>query len=107
MSRRPSSCADACHWQSALQPRQYALATSGATGMDGELECSRALGRVLDYYLLPADRADRILYTHRARPKNSARPSQDVSPSVSAAADAQAWLEAEWRNQIWAVAHSV
>jgi DNA-binding SARP family transcriptional activator len=68
---------------------------------DTEAERDLTLRRVLDYYLATADRADRILYPHRARLDPGSAP--PAPPAMDAARlsrpqEAREWLDAELTN---------
>jgi DNA-binding SARP family transcriptional activator/tetratricopeptide (TPR) repeat protein len=66
----------------------------------------QSIGRLLDYYLHAADRADRELYPFRRRmPVCITRPPSGV-PAVATQGDAEAWLEAEWRNVLQAAQYA-
>jgi len=76
--------------------RQYALARSGRE--DSAFDGRRAVGRVLDFYLLKADFADRALFPHHARTGLTAA---DQNSAVEAFADEKSavdWLAAERKN---------
>ncbi len=58
----------------------------------------QAVGRLLDYYLHTADRADRVLHPLRHRPGvRSAQPPAG-GPALGTPEDAATWLKSEWRN---------
>jgi tetratricopeptide (TPR) repeat protein len=66
----------------------------------------QSIGRLLDYYLHGADRADRELYPFRRRmPVRAARPPGAV-PALATQDGAAAWLEAEWRNILQAAQYA-
>ena len=66
----------------------------------------QAIRRLLDYYLHTADEADRLLYPFRRRmPVSVTRPPGAV-PALATQQDAQAWLEAEWRNVLQAAQYA-
>jgi DNA-binding SARP family transcriptional activator/tetratricopeptide (TPR) repeat protein len=76
--------------------RQFA----GVCAARDETESERwlAFGRLLDFYLAAADRADRLLYPNARRdrpPVVSAPPEDHAADPVARAAD---WLNTEWRN---------
>ncbi|WP_305886743.1 AfsR/SARP family transcriptional regulator [Actinoallomurus rhizosphaericola] len=74
---------------------------------DSSQERRRALGRLLDYYLRSAQRADRLLHPHRRRTVTaSSRPAEDV-PAVNTREDAHAWMEAEWRNSLRVIDYAI
>jgi DNA-binding SARP family transcriptional activator/tetratricopeptide (TPR) repeat protein len=58
----------------------------------------QALGRLFDYYLATADKADRVLYPFRRRMPVSLTSPPAATPAVATQEGAAAWLEAEWRN---------
>jgi DNA-binding SARP family transcriptional activator/tetratricopeptide (TPR) repeat protein len=58
----------------------------------------QAAGRLLDYYLSAADRADRVLHPLRRRPGGQAAQPPAGAPAVGTPEDAGSWLESEWRN---------
>jgi len=66
----------------------------------------QSIGRLLDYYLHTADRADRELYPFRRRmPVSVTRPPAGV-PALATHEEAAAWLEAEWRNILQAAQYA-
>jgi tetratricopeptide (TPR) repeat protein/DNA-binding SARP family transcriptional activator len=65
---------------------------------DPAAERRQAVGRLLDYYLHTADRADRVLHPFRHRTPVQVTHPPAASPALSTAGDAAAWLESEWRN---------
>jgi DNA-binding SARP family transcriptional activator/tetratricopeptide (TPR) repeat protein len=66
----------------------------------------QSIGRLLDYYLHNADRADRELYPFRRRmPVRVTRPPGAV-PALVTQDQAAAWLEAEWRNILQAAQYA-
>ena len=81
-------------------------AHSRAIADDPEPTRRQAIGRVLDYYLHTADRADRILYPHRRRMTISVGQSLAAAPAVDTTAQAQAWLESERVNMVASIRHS-
>jgi tetratricopeptide (TPR) repeat protein/DNA-binding SARP family transcriptional activator len=65
---------------------------------DPEAERRQAVGRLLDYYLHTADRADRVLHPFRHRtPVRVAEPPA-ASLALGRPEDAAGWLDSEWRN---------
>jgi tetratricopeptide (TPR) repeat protein/DNA-binding SARP family transcriptional activator len=58
----------------------------------------QALGRLLDYYLHTADRADRVLHPFRRRPSAPVDRVPAASPVLGTEEDAAGWLESEWQN---------
>ena len=65
---------------------------------DPEPEQRQAVGRLLDYYLHTADKADRVLHPFRRRMPVSVTHPPAASPALGTQEDAAAWLETEWRN---------
>lgn len=65
---------------------------------DPEHEQREAVGRLLDYYLQTADRADRVLYPHRRRMQVPVTHPPADSPAVETQEDAAGWLDLEWRS---------
>jgi DNA-binding SARP family transcriptional activator/tetratricopeptide (TPR) repeat protein len=57
-----------------------------------------ASGRLLDYYLGTADRADRLLYPHARRDPAPASQRPTVAPAMDTPARAVDWMDLEWRN---------
>ncbi|WP_308013800.1 AfsR/SARP family transcriptional regulator [Streptantibioticus parmotrematis] len=58
----------------------------------------QAIGRILDYYLVVADNADRLAYPRRRRLAISARTSVRFRPVLHDSDDGQAWLDVERAN---------
>ena len=83
--------------------RQFAIARAEAE--DSPLNRRQAVGRLLDYYLYTADRADRVLYPHRERRKVAAHPPMVETPIVTADQASQ-WLAEEWRSILQAARHA-
>ena len=76
--------------------REYAAVRAAQD--DPASEQRRAVGRLLDFYLHTADRADRVLHPLRhRRPVSVTRPPA-VSPPLGTQDDAAGWMESEWRN---------
>jgi len=88
--------ATATHFRFHDLTRMYA--TARATRDEPEPQQRRAIGRLLDYYLHTADRADRMLYPHRQRIPVLITYAPTAAPSVDTAESARDWLESEWRN---------
>jgi DNA-binding SARP family transcriptional activator/tetratricopeptide (TPR) repeat protein len=65
---------------------------------DPQTEQRQALGRLLDYYLHMADRADRVLYPFRRRAPAQVTRVPAASPALGTQEDAADWLESEWQN---------
>ncbi len=84
--------------------RGYAAAR--AAREDPAADQRQAAGRLLDYYLYTADRADRLLHPfRRRRPVPVTQPPAAVPP-LGSRADAAGFLEAEWRNILQAAQHA-
>jgi tetratricopeptide (TPR) repeat protein/DNA-binding SARP family transcriptional activator len=73
---------------------------------DPEAEQRQAVGRLLDYYVHTADRADRVLHPLRRRTPVRVTQLPAASPAVSTQEDAAGWLESEWRNILQAARHA-
>jgi tetratricopeptide (TPR) repeat protein len=73
---------------------------------DPEPEQRQAVGRLLDYYLHTADKADRVLHPFRRRMPVSVTHPPATSPSLGTQEDAAGWLESEWRNILHAAQHA-
>jgi DNA-binding SARP family transcriptional activator len=73
---------------------------------DPEPERRQAVGRLLDYYLHAADRADRVLHRFRRRMPVSVTQPPAASPALGTQEDAAAWLESEWRNILQAAQYA-
>jgi tetratricopeptide (TPR) repeat protein len=71
-----------------------------------EAEQRQAVGRLLDYYLYSADRADRVLHPFRRRLPVPVAYSPTASPALGTPEDAADWLESEWRNILQAAQHA-
>jgi tetratricopeptide (TPR) repeat protein/DNA-binding SARP family transcriptional activator len=65
---------------------------------DPEAERRQAVGRLLDYYLHTADRADRVLHPFRHRTPVQITQPPAASPAPGGPEDAAGWLDSEWRN---------
>jgi DNA-binding SARP family transcriptional activator/tetratricopeptide (TPR) repeat protein len=65
---------------------------------DPETEQRQALGRLLDYYLHTADRADRVLHPFRRRMPVQVTQVPAAGPALGTQEDAASWLESEWQN---------
>jgi DNA-binding SARP family transcriptional activator len=76
--------------------REFAAVRAAAE--DGAPERRQAVGRLLDYYLLAADEADRVLRPFRHRIPVQVKQPPAVTPAPTTAAAAAQWLESEWRN---------
>src|SRR5215471_1814180 len=66
----------------------------------------QSIGRLLDYYLHTADRADRELYPFRRRMPVSVTRQSAAVPALATQDEAAAWLEAEWRNILQAAQYA-
>lgn len=73
---------------------------AGLCAARDETESERwlAFGRLLDFYLLTADQADRLLYPNARRDGARPVPASDEEPAADSRARAAGWLDAEWRN---------
>jgi DNA-binding SARP family transcriptional activator/tetratricopeptide (TPR) repeat protein len=71
-----------------------------------EAEQRQAVGRLLDYYLDAADRADRVLNPFRHRRPVTVSPPPVAIPRVATEEDADGWLESEWRNILQAAQYA-
>jgi tetratricopeptide (TPR) repeat protein/DNA-binding SARP family transcriptional activator len=65
---------------------------------DPEAEQRQALGRLLDYYLHTADRADRVLHPFRRRTPVQVTRMPAAGPALGTQEDAADWLKSEWQN---------
>jgi DNA-binding SARP family transcriptional activator len=65
---------------------------------DPESEQRQALGRLLDYYLHTADRADRVLHPFRRRAPVPVSRVPAAGPALGTQEDAADWLKSEWQN---------
>ena len=109
-------------------------AATRATHEDSRVERRQAVGRLLDYYLRSAARADQVLLPFRQRaPRPASHPPASHSPAadppaahppgpaadpptaadppgtgaaLSTREDAAGWLESEWRNILQAAQHA-
>ncbi|GAA1897576.1 AfsR/SARP family transcriptional regulator [Actinomadura bangladeshensis] len=77
-----------------------AFARSRAFAEESSADRRRAVGRLLNHYLVRADRADRALYPHRHRPAAAAEGGGEEH-------DARGWLETEWRNGLVLAHHAI
>jgi DNA-binding SARP family transcriptional activator len=84
--------------------RGYAAAR--AVRDDPRPEQRQAVGRLFDYYLHAADKADRVLHPFRRRMPVSVTHPPAASPPLGTQEDAAAWLESEWRNILQAAQHA-
>ncbi len=82
------------------------FAATRASRDDPETEQRQAVGRLLDFYLHAAARADRILHPLRRPAPVPASPSPAGSPALGTPEDAAAWLESEWRNILQAARYA-
>jgi tetratricopeptide (TPR) repeat protein/DNA-binding SARP family transcriptional activator len=73
---------------------------------DPEAERRQAVGRLLDYYLHAADRADRVLHPFRHRTPVRASQPPVASPALGTRDDAAGWLDSEWRNVLEAALYA-
>jgi tetratricopeptide (TPR) repeat protein len=84
--------------------RAYALERTMAE--DPEPDRRQAVGRVLEYYLTAASRADVILYPHRRRRPVQRSSAVGALEDMATPGQARAWLEAERSSLIHAVRHA-
>jgi DNA-binding SARP family transcriptional activator len=84
--------------------REYAAVR--AAHEDPAPEQRQAAGRLLDYYLHTADRADRVLHPFRRRMPVSVTYLPAASPALGTQEDAAGWLESEWRNILQAAQYA-
>ena len=82
------------------------FAAARAAREDPEPDQRQAVGRLLDYYLHTADKADRVLHPFRRRMPVSVAQPPAASPALGTAEDAALWLESEWRNILQAAQHA-
>jgi tetratricopeptide (TPR) repeat protein/DNA-binding SARP family transcriptional activator len=75
-----------------------AYATIRAARDESEADRRRTVGRLLDYYVHTADRANRILHPHRRRITTPDIRVPLAVPALDTAEAARGWLESEWRN---------
>ncbi|GIH27340.1 hypothetical protein Aph01nite_56500 [Acrocarpospora phusangensis] len=83
--------------------REYARQLS-AHRPEHERRAARA--RLLDYYLLTADRADRLLHPRHTRAAVEIGDSQPVLPTLENAGDARQWFTAELDNLLHLAKHA-
>jgi DNA-binding SARP family transcriptional activator len=83
-----------------------AYASELAEEVDPAADRRHAVGRLLDYYLATADRADRVLLPFRHRERVSVRTPPTFVPALGSPAQATDWLESEWRNMLVAVQYA-
>ncbi len=83
--------------------REYAAAR--AAREDPRAEQRRAIGRLLDYYLVNADQAERVLHPFR-RPMPAPTHQPTASVALVAQDGAAGWLETEWRNILQAAQYA-
>jgi tetratricopeptide (TPR) repeat protein len=84
----------------------HGYAATRATEDDSGAGQRQAVSRLLDYYLLTADRADRVLHPLRRRTPMPPAQLPAGSPALGTQEDAAAWLESEWRNILQAARHA-
>jgi DNA-binding SARP family transcriptional activator/tetratricopeptide (TPR) repeat protein len=84
--------------------REYAVVRAARDAPEAEQR--QAIGRLLDYYLYTADRADRVLHPFRRRRPVSVSQPPAASPPVATEEDAAGWLDSEWRNILQAAQHA-
>jgi DNA-binding SARP family transcriptional activator len=73
---------------------------------DPEADQRQAVGRLLDYYLRTADRADRVLHPFRRRTSVQVTHLPAGSADLDTKEAAARWLESEWRNILQAARHA-
>ncbi|MEV8413619.1 BTAD domain-containing putative transcriptional regulator [Streptomyces niveus] len=76
--------------------REYAYGLSHAE--DGEHERRQAVARLTDFYVMTADRADRVAYPRRVRQDPPAFPPPTAAPPFPDAEAARSWLATERGN---------
>jgi DNA-binding SARP family transcriptional activator len=69
-------------------------------------ERRRALGRLLDSYIAAADHADRVLLPSRHREPVPVGSPPALLPALASPAEAEEWLEREWRNMLLAAQYA-
>jgi tetratricopeptide (TPR) repeat protein/DNA-binding SARP family transcriptional activator len=81
---------------------------AGMRAMQDDLSSERrqAVGRLLDYYLHAADKADRVLHPFRHRAPMPVNHVPAASPALGTQEDAVSWLDLEWRNILQAAQHA-
>ncbi len=84
--------------------RGYAAARAAQD--DPSPERRQAVGRLLDYYLCAADKADRVLLPFRHRMPVPVSHPPTTSPALRTKEDAASWLELEWRNILQVAQHA-
>ena len=84
--------------------REFAAARAAQD--DSPLERRKAAGRLLDYYLHTADRADRVLLPFRHRMPVSVAQVPVAVPALGTKEDAASWLDSEWRNVLQAAQYA-
>ena len=84
----------------------HGFAATRATEDDPGTGQRQALGRLLDYYLLTTDRADRVLHPLRRRAPVPPAQLPAGSPALGTQEDAAGWLESEWRNILQAARYA-
>jgi len=73
---------------------------------DPVAEQREAVSRLLDYYLLTADRADRVVHPFRRRPAMHVPGPPAAGPALGTQKEAASWLESEWRNIVQAAGYA-
>jgi tetratricopeptide (TPR) repeat protein len=101
-----------CHLLTPAPDGQFGLhdlirgyATARARRDDTETDQRQAVGRLLDYYLETADRADRVLHLFRRRAGGQI-PDLPGCQEFGTQEDAASWLESEWRNILQAASYA-
>jgi len=81
-------------------------AAARAAADDPRPEQRQAVGRLLDYYLHTADKADRVLHPFRCRTPVAVTHPPAAIPALDTHEDAAGWLDSEWRNILQAAQHA-
>jgi DNA-binding SARP family transcriptional activator len=84
----------------------HGYAAACAARDDPAPEQLQAVGRLLDYYLVTADQADRLVHPLRRRMRVSATRPPAEGPTLRTAEDATVWLESEWRSVLQAAQYA-
>ena len=82
------------------------FAAARGEDLDKPAERRLAIGRLLDYYLSMADRADQVLHPFRHRIAVTIATQPLSGPALRTEEDAAAWLNLEWRNILRAALHA-
>jgi tetratricopeptide (TPR) repeat protein len=84
--------------------REYAARCAAAD--DPRPDQRQAVGRLVDYYLYTADKADRLLNPFRRRMPVAVTHPPAATPALDTPEDAARWLDSEWRNILQAARHA-